>query len=617
MTASRNGYHLLRIVGIVIVLAVIGGLAWVAASLEQGAEAAKPHIEGETAPLREILRFPAKDFPSIPDVERTELAKLVPLDDPIWIADVPPWTDLPRDPQLGVDDARKNQALGSVLRILRAIEERKKNPDETDTQFDERRELENAKEGLAAAEESADASQWLVSYNRGVVYRWLNNRQKAAKEFENAYKRLRPRLDATASDEALSAGIHALYGWGGSLVQSSGDGGAMNVPRDAIERLRDAVVWSATLIRKSRPQGVGHAAEFFDLRPSGLSTRAMRNDLVAAYLSAPDYTYCTEPFTLELCEQKQFSGRCRYRDETFCKTRQKASNTLSELYETELTKYAKGDTKEGTLWALQNVAELESENDLGEEPEVSYNVAYLLLRLKQPKLAYAFLAPVTENGDQKRVTEPMERLCFVTSILSGAKPTAISSSQGGGSRTPSEFRVAYDKLYTKDDQPPPFEPLPLGDEQKAKSLDAWLFIRRYRHLLEEGQFETFIAEHRNVMAMNVPKDFLGAWKQAVVVEFLQRAAAARTQARPETAAMIDRFLSRSDLFTSEELKVAKLSRPWSWWKLRWLYHLLAITIGIGLIVAYVWLCVAYRSTFVSAYQRERRGSARMRGTSAK
>ena len=42
----------------------------------------------------------------------------------------------------------------------------------------------------------------------------------------------------------------------------------------------------ATLVKSGRKQGIGHAAEFFDLVPTELSTAVSRNDLTAAYLGA-------------------------------------------------------------------------------------------------------------------------------------------------------------------------------------------------------------------------------------------------------------------------------------------------------------------------------------------
>jgi len=96
------------------------------------------------------------------------------------------------------------------------------------------------------------------------------------------------------------------------------------------------------------------------------------------------------------------------------------------------------------------------------------------------------------------------------------------------------------------------------------------------------------------------------------VEFLQRVAISRKQASSgETRDLIDRFLARSDLFTKDELKRAGLSRPFSAWKLRWLYYLFAVPLAVAAILACLWLRVAYRSTFVSDYQRQRRASERL------
>jgi hypothetical protein len=614
---ARKGLRSLRIIGLLVVLAVIGALAYAVIRIERARADATPHLDGQPGALREALRFPRKGFPTIPDVERDELKKLIPLDRPIRLSAVPAWTTFPADPALGAASARGNAALGEALEIIARIERRKKNPDEAQTAVDEKQELANARERLTAAEDRATpAMEWMVDYNRGVLYDWQGNRQRAAHEFQRAYENLKPRVERAPSLEVRVAAIHALYGWGDALIHESDDAETANVPADAINRLRDALVQATSMFDATHPKGVGHPAEFFAIGATGLSTRTLRNDLLAAYLNAPDYSRCgNEPMRADVCATKQYSGTCAYRDKKFCETN--PSNRLRDVYDAELAKFKKGETKEGTFWALQNAAELEAENVLDDDPELSYNIAHLLLDLKNPALAYEFISAVTEHGDQTKITDPVARLAFVTSILSGAKLTANTTPQAADTSQPGDFRYAYQALYKDNVEPPPFQPLSLDEERKARSLDAWLFIRRYRYLLGRGQFETFLDEHRKVMAMNVPHDFLNAWKSAVVVELAKNAAEAREKAQPETKVLINRLLARDDLFTDAELKAAKIDRPFSWWKLRWLFYVLAGCIAVLLAAVYFWLCGAYESTFLSAYQRDRIARERLQGGTKK
>lgn len=605
MSTARGGLMRLWIWGALVILAAGAGLFGLHWWVERGVAASTPRLDGKESALHEALGFPSKDFPSIPAVERDELDKLIPIDRPIWVATVPVWTWQPVDQSLGAPSTRQNAPLQEALDMLRRHEDSMREPDAggDGTGVAGSDDFAKVKERLARADEVAVSSyRWLIAYNRGVVYRWQGNRQRAAHDFAQAYSWLRPRVNGAASDEVLSAAIHVLYGWGESLIRREADGNVM-VPSEAVDRLRDAVIWSTTLVRRGSQDSVGHAAEFFRLRPTGLSTGAIRNDLLAAYLEAGAYTYtgCGTPFTPAVCEQRA-GGRCGYRNETFCKAKTTASDVLRGLFTDQLTRLENKQTTESTVWALQNVVEMESENILDREPEVSYNIAHLLLRLKEPRAAYRYLNRLMEALDPDRITPPIERLTFVTSILSGAPSAPIPVQRPG---TPSAFRIAHREIYGKTPSPPPFEPLMLDDDRKAKSLDAWLFIRRYRSLLERGDYESFAVEYERLMAFDVPRDFLRAWKAHVATECVKRAVAARAHASAETAALIDAFLARSDLFSSSELKTSGVSRPFFWRNYRWAaYGPLAVA-WVALVLGYAWLTASYRRLFVSAYARDR------------
>jgi tetratricopeptide (TPR) repeat protein len=608
---ARNGLLWLRAGGIAVVILLIGALGYIALRIERAHAEMLPHLDGQPSPLRDALRIPRKDFPAIPNIEREELKKLVPPGAPLRFSAIPAWATFPSDSSLGGAAARGNRAFLDAVAIMRRIDDARKHPEQTDTPLDES--LRAARERLTAAQGAASPEmEWMIDYNRGVLYEWQNSRERAAFEFRRAFDKLKWRFEHNTSTDVRIAGIHALYGLGDALIRDTDGGDHPQIPDEAIDRLRDAVVEATSLFAMTNPQGVGHPAQFFEIGTSGLTTRILRNDLLAAYLNAPDYSRCHhEPMAPDVCTTHSYSGNCRYRDKKFCET--KPSDRLRELYDRELEKFKRGETSEGTFWALQNVAEFEAENDLSDDPEVSYNVAYLLLDLKKPELANEIISTAVEHADQSKISDQVARLAFVTSILSGSKLAPSTPAKAAPTSQPGDYRYAYDAQYKNVTEPTPFSPLDLGDERKAKGLDAWLFIRRYRYLLSLGQFETFVDEHRRLNSMNVPHDFLNAWKSAVAVELLRSVPDARAKAQPETKLMIDRFLARRDLFTSAELKAAGLTRPWSWWILRWVFYCVAGVTALLLLAGYVWVCNAYKATFLSAYERDRHAREQLEG----
>jgi hypothetical protein len=589
-----------------LVIALVAGLIY---RNEKAIDAALPRVNEKPGALREALGFPWKGFPEISDAERKELDNLIPLDPAIRFSDIRPWTTWPSDPILGGFAASRNTALRDAFVVIDGIQAYRR--DRSDPSFNEAEKIAEAKNLLASAQETATPPMvWLIHYNRGVVYAWEGNRQRAASEFARAVGKLTPVLrSGPVSDEVRSAAIHAYYGWGDALFDSAASAAES---QKAIVALRLAVVEATNRFKvKNRGGGVAYgAAEFHELEPTGLSTRVLRNDLLAGYLGAPQYSYCgKQPMAADVCETQQFAGPCKYRDERFCKT--KGRNPLQGVFEAQVKEFAAGRSNEAIVWALQNAVEIDAENPLHQEPVVAYNIAKLLHDLKRPDLAYRFINPITTGDRRDDVTKAMVRLGWVSSILANEKEGAMPAPK---SNAPSSgYRVAYLKLHPPDakHQPPMFNPLQLDDAEKAKSLDAWLFIRRYRYLLSRGELETFIDEHRRLNALgDAPRDFLDAWKRDVVVDFLRRAAQVREKAQPATKATINTFLTRSDLFEDAELKKAGIGRPFAARKLRWLLYLLALPLLLWLVYGYVWRLQAYRSTFESAYQRDRR--ARMR-----
>ena len=599
----KTGFSRYMLAGGLWRLLVVAFLAFLVYRCERSIDASLPRVDGQPGALREALGFPWKGFPEISDVERNELDNLIPLDPVIRVSDIRPWTTLPGDGLLGGAEAGRNGALREAFAIIDAIYAHRRGAG--DASLIEADQIAEAKKRLTAAQEAATpASVWLIHYNRGVVYTWEGNRQRAAREFERAAVRLRQLTRRPGvSDEVRSAAIHALYGWGDALIENQPNA---PVSKNAIDALRGAVIEVTNRFRARNPSGVGHAAEFYQLAPTGLSTGALRNDLLCAYLSAPQYSYCGDrPMPADICETGAYSGGCRYRDERFCKT--KGRNPLQGVFEAQRTAFQNGAKNEAMVWALQNAVEIDAENPLHDEPVVAYNIAKLLHDLKRPDLAYRYINPITTGSRSAEATQPMVRLGWVSSILANEKVGAMPAAKG--IEQESGYRIAYMKLHPPDagHEPPPFQPLQLDDASKAKSLDAWLFIRRYRYLLARGELETFIDEHRRFNALgDAPTDFLDTWKRDVVVAFLRRAAQVREKAQPATKESIDQYLSRSDLFTGEELEKAGLGRPFAARKLRWFLYLVALAIVAYLAWGFWWRLNAYRSTFESAYQRDRR-----------
>ena len=599
----KNGLTRFAFAGGLGLLLLIAGIAGFIYWNEKRIDAALPRVNEQPGVLRDALGFPWKGFPEVSQAERDEIDKLIPLDDAIRISDIRAWITWPSDPALGGAAARRSADLQQSLAVIHRIQVHRRG--QNDPMFNEAEQIAEAKRLLAAAQEKAPpAALWLIHYNRGVVYAWEDNRQRAAKEFGLAVARLLPSLRRwPVSNEVRSAAVHAYYGWGDTLLVPGANAADR---KKAVDALRLAVIEVTNQFKVANRSGY-LAAEFYDLAPTGLSTRTLRNDLLAAYLEVPEYSYCGgQPIGSDVCETQKFAGPCRYRDERFCKT--KGPEPLQSVFEAQARAFANRQTTEATVWALQNAMEIDAENPLHDEPVVAYNIAKLLHDLKRPDLAYRFIHPIT-TGVRKDsdVTPQMVRLAWVSSILANEKEAARLASPGEAPL--SAYRVAYLKLHPPEakHEPPIFTAPQLDDAEQAKSLDAWLFIRRYRHLLSRGELETFIGEHRRLNALGAtPREFLDPWKRAVVVDFLRRAKAVRDKAQPATQATIDQYLSRSELFTGDELKAAGLGRPFAARKLYWLLYLLGVLLVIWLVYGYAWRLAAYRSTFESAYQRDRR-----------
>lgn len=338
---------------------------------------------------------------------------------------------------------------------------------------------------------------------------------------------------------------------------------------------------------------------------TSLSTGAIRNDLIASYLGAPGYSSCNRPFSLAACTPplRSATNACGYRDYSLCSAREKVSEDIRDLYEGALKRLADGQNNESRVWALQNIAEVQSENSIDGEPELAYNIAHLLLTLNEPSLAYRYISGVTERPElQAQLSESMQRLAFVTSIFAGEEPTGLAR-RAAENEQPTALRAAYTSLYPPDRKttPAPFSPLVLDDRTKTEVLDAWLFVRRYRALLASGDFDGFSAEYERLVALDEPMAFLPAWKQQVSAAYIRRAMEVRKEASPEAADQIDRFLAREDLFSDEEFADAGAARPFFLAKFRWLGYaaLGLVVLAIGLLLG--WLSIAFRRTFISSF----------------
>ncbi len=475
----------------------------------------------------------------------------------------------------------------------------------------------------------AQPNLWWVLYNRGIVFHRQGNDRAASRELTAALKVLQPHLNLpTAGCTEYEAAIHTHYALGHTLARSSQEEPVdISIRRrgEAVGHLRESAKAVNSLWEKCRnsyPDATTPLA-LFTLRPTGLSTAHLSNDLVTSYLAAPQYHDCLEkPHQEPSCVNldKLLEGSCEYRDRAFCRSFNRAAAPFGTPFNELFHRFYHGDPiswgEEYRLWALSNAVDRVADNVDIDDAYLLYNFGALLLQVGEfqgaadyLQRAYGAAANSLPDEGLKRIA----RLTAVSNVLAGRKPGV-----GGGKGEPSSIRILYKRLYKDGDSLPVQEFPPVGStfEPNAEAmLDNWLFLQLWRRLLQDGDFERFIQEYERLKSENgVFVDFFQRWRQEILTRFgeraLERAILWEKSGQSDKAQLIRLFLSDSGQFPwAIETQARRDAEGWAAWGWRqawpWLAGLILLLAPTIYFLRSHRLVRAYRDTFFSAYRQGR------------
>jgi tetratricopeptide (TPR) repeat protein len=560
-------------------------------------------------------------------VEQENIRREFRLDEPLMAADLRLWMEVPDGGPLRPSSAEALKALASAFEAIPESE-----PSSTagpkageETPFDP------AILSLSSANR-AQRNQWIVLYDRGLLYYRKGNYQAAARDLQTALKALRPYRN-TASAIVREAEIHTHYALGHALNRG-GEGEPQDQQaeqrKEVIHSFRNAALGLRNLWEMRTPayDDVPYALTFY-LRPTGLATSSIWGDLIAAYLRAPEYHDSEEQPQQEPCESLDRNAETYYRDSSFCRSEQRAGGDLaapfSGLFHRFYGKDKQAWAEENRLWALSNAVDLDAENsgNLGDDPYLLYNLGSLLIQVGALKAAPRYLTQAIESASEipSDDYDRIARLSTVAKVLAGDTPGKLTRRQGNRTnRTPSSLRAKYLELYEKD-APIKVTPFPaVGDsfeEPDAEALiDRWLFLHLWRKLLEAGDFERFTREYDRLMAQEgVFKDFFRQWHDEVLTDLgnraLQRAERHEQAGERDRARLIRMFLSDNDHFPNEIRRKARGLWGWFTWVGRaaglWTIAAVVFIPLLLVLVAAHALARAHKRTFFSAHRLARKG----------
>jgi tetratricopeptide (TPR) repeat protein len=596
----------------------------------------RPQLTTNPGPttLSETLGWPWPGFPPVAPVERETIQREFRLDEPLVAADLRPWNVMPSSPLLRPHDDVAVSEMNAALDAIRALPAPGDEvPDDGGGAEGSATEYDPAIRLLTLAN-NAQPSRWVVLYDRGVLNFRKGSYRAAERDLAAALNALQPALDSPSGAEVYEAAIHTYYALG-HAVSRAGEG---EPESRQVERRSQAIGSFRTAVRLIRPlfdlrdpsyASVSNSLEFFPLRPTRVSTAAVAGDLVAAYLAAPGYHDCEErPGKGDPCASLDRRAPCYYRDRVFCNSLTRSGGAFTRPFIEQFHRFYGGDATawgdEHHLWALSNAVDRMAGNaDIGDDPYLLYNLGSLLIQVGEPKAAADLLERAVDalsgSGLPPEDVDRITRLSTVASVLAGDPPRGGRAARD---RNPSLLRQAYERLYGEGGENAPhnlkpFAPVGAAFNSDAEALlDRWLFLRLWRTLLAEGDFEGYLHEYGRLMAEpEVPHDFFRRWHDETLAvlgdKALKRADA--LQKEPERAEEIRTFVSDQGEFPPEiESRARGGASGWALWAAR-RFVVLATGLALGLILlwAAVWaigLVRGHRETFFSAHRRRRKGS---------
>jgi hypothetical protein len=581
-------------------------------------------------PLAEALQWPWPGFPAVQPVEEETIQRDFRLGEPLLVHELRPYLDVPESLRPSLPEARRD--LDTALGALRSLfahpagDPGSESPAAAQT-FDA---------GVSALTRAANRQgSWVVLYDRGLLYLWKGSARSAVLDLRAAMQTLAPRLtNLPVSSESraalLEAAVHTDYALGLALLDWAASAQAPAHKTEAIHSLRESVrllqpLWET---RTGPYAAVARPLGFFNVRPTGLPTSALANDLVAAYLASPDFHDCsTVPAELP-CTSPRKRGACVYRDKVFCLSLERASGPFAAPFTELAHRFYSGKlpawNEEFRLWALSNAVDRSAENLSLDDPRLLYNFGSLLLEVGALSPAATLLdqaadglgrAPSLRDEDVERV----ERLATVSRVLAGLEPQAAPRSAAAAPKT-STLRALYQRLHPEgaDGAPHAFPAVGKSFSPDAEAtVDAWLFVRAWRQQLERGDFDGFERDYRRTLSeRDLPqRDFFRLWHTEVTSDLGERALSRATvlegAGEVGEARRIRLFVGESGSFPAPLAAQARQG-----WRLAgrrlgfWIVVVLLVAIVGAAAVLLPGLAIAHRTLFLSAYRAGRIGKER-------
>ncbi|MES1240846.1 MAG: hypothetical protein ABUT39_04445 [Acidobacteriota bacterium] len=585
--------------------------------------------------LAAALEWPWLDFPPVTEMERQTLQEKASLYEPMFRADLRPWTDIPVDGLLGYPrDHGLRPELEESARAMTelaeswsgsAIASRAWQPDTV--------QLQQARGLLAQA--IRNRPRWIPLYNSALLDLWtdapmeairhLQDAQALVDEYLNNPERLRGLL-ASEKARIYEAAILTHYAMGHALLEGgngSQDGPAAQRTLDSVKHFRQATELLTPLLETG--VGVygreGSPLRSFPLESTHLGTGSLWNDLIAAYMSASAYKSCPRPpMRVPECTREFGQGdACAVRDSAVCRSLQRVGPRLQTPFQrlVEAT-YSPDSRGEHDLWAFMTLIDLMNASpDLGNDSYLLGNSAILFANLGESTLAGEQLAmaeEAAESDSQARLADRsrLQKINFLAKVLHG-QPS--EESEPTRSEEASLHRQAYYKLY-QGQEDLPFQPFRLPRELFSQSerdlVDRWLFIRLWREWLRQGQFDRFLKEYQRSQEANLASDFFRRWRESTLRELgrraLEKAAGNRNRGEQDQADKIVSFVASSGYFPADVVRQARsesgLGGPTSWK----LAALLVLLIPQLLLTPFlIGLMRLHRQTFFSSFRVGRKG----------
>lgn len=493
--------------------------------------------------IQEVLDLPWKNFFPITDSEM-DIVRDLSLDQPIFAHDLRVWRHPPKRGPLRINfgsvSRSKFQEATDILFQLQSDEDLEE--DEIKSQ------LNSAKRSLgAAAKDHPDAP--IILYNQGILYLWEKKANAAANFLERALEQIK------RFDEKLKSGQYPRRQRLELKIQLEeckiATNYALGVARltdgetaEALFNYRQAAAGLEELLYASGPSDGPYADldspwYFRKLSHTRLDTRALWNDLIAAYLSSPDYHYSQEkPEKAPDCaslrgKEVADDGNPLYRDYQFCEGLDRADSPYKETFERARNHFYEDDLgwgDEHVVWAFVNWANLTAYCDVNSYPALLYNASLLHIKggsFQQAatlvSLAKDFSDLIESNhvhllrGEETKLDEQINKLHIVAHVLVGANFEVGACGDIEDSDL-TETRKLYRKLFPDKDKRPTFEPVHtcFTQPRQERDVDKWLFIHRWRKMLNEGDFDTFDDEFDRVIAEDGFSSFFQKWREEVL-----------------------------------------------------------------------------------------------------